>query len=515
MILLIRTGGYLTVEQPILELKDITKSFPGVLALNQVSFDLYPGEVHVLMGENGAGKSTLMKIINGQYHSDCGEVILNGQVCRFESPHESILAGIAMIHQELNPVLDLTVAENIFLGREIGKSGLYNHKAMLAAAREALLAIDLDLDPRLLMRELTVAQMQMVEIAKAVSLNASILIMDEPTSAISEREVDSLFTLIGKLKLAKVGIIYISHKMSEIFRIADRITVLRDGCSIETRAAANFNQDSLIKLMVGRELNQIFPKKSDIEYGTVLLSVKNLSLNDHFKDVSFSIRAGEVLGFAGLMGAGRSELVETVFGIRKASSGQVFVHGKPVKIKNPTQAIANGLALITEDRKKTGLNLKASVREDTSIVTLNHYCRFVQVIQRKLENKAVQKIMNELRVKMTSLNQSIRDLSGGNQQKVIIARWILNRPEILILDEPTRGIDVGAKFEIYSIIAEMAAEGKAIIIVSSEMPELIGVCDRCLVMCEGQVTGELSRDQLTQENVMYLAASRMDSCHVK
>lgn len=502
------------MELPILELKGITKSFPGVLALNQVSFDLFAGEVHVLMGENGAGKSTLMKIINGQYHADCGEVILNGTSCCFQSPHESIAAGIAMIHQELNPVLDMTVAENIFLGREVGKLFLYNRKAMLVAAKEALSAIDLDLDPKIMMRDLTVAQMQMVEIAKAVSLKSNIIIMDEPTSAISEREVDALFSLICKLKAAEVAIIYISHKMSEIFRIADRITVLRDGCSIETRNAAEFNQDSLIKMMVGRELNQIFPSKKDIEFGSVVLKVENLSLPSRFTDISFSIRAGEVLGFAGLMGAGRSELVETIFGLHKAGSGKIFIRGNLVKIKHPQNAIAHGLALITEDRKKTGLNLKATVREDTSIVTLDHYCWFKQIIRKKIEVSAVRKICNSLQVKAPSINQLIRNLSGGNQQKVIIARWLLDHPDILILDEPTRGIDVGAKYEIYSIIAEMAAQGKAIIIVSSEMPELIGICDRCLVMCEGHLTGELQRDQLTQENVMYLAASQMDSCHV-
>lgn len=500
---------------PLLEMRNITKTFPGVIALDQVSFTLNAGEVHVLMGENGAGKSTLMKIINGQYQANCGEIYLEGEPCQFDSPHQSIEAGIAMIHQELNPVLDMTVAENIFLGREEGRFGLLNARQMNKEARSVLSTINLTIDPSTIMRELTVAQMQMVEIAKSISLNARIILMDEPTSAISEREVDALFGLVAHLKESKVGIIYISHKMNEVFRIADRITVLRDGQSIETRAASEFTHDSLIQLMVGREINQIFPPKSEHDLGAEALRVEGLSMEGNFQNISFHVRQGEILGVAGLMGAGRSEVVEAIFGLRKATCGQIFINGNARKIRNPGHAIHSGMALITEDRKKTGLNLKATVREDTSIVTLDHFCILGQIVRTRAEIAAVTEVTGRLRVKTPSLKQLIRNLSGGNQQKVIIARWLMDDPDILILDEPTRGIDVGAKYEIYSIINQMAASGKAIIIVSSEMPELIGICDRCLVMCEGTITGELSGSQLSQDQIMYLAAHQMELCHTQ
>ena len=499
------------MQDPIMELRGITKTFPGVKALNDVSFSLYSGEVHVLMGENGAGKSTLMKIINGQYQAYEGEMLIDGKACRFDSSHDSIVAGIAMIHQELNPVLDMNISENIFLGREQGSFGVLNRREMQEQAKIALANIGLDLNLGTCMRELSVAQIQMVEIAKAVSLNAHIIIMDEPTSALSDREVEVLYTIIRKLRAKRVGIIYISHKIDEVFKIADRITILRDGCTVDTRAVSGFDVQSLISLMVGREITQIYPQKISHTLGNVVLEVRGLCLKEHYQNVSFSVHAGEILGFAGLMGAGRSEVVESIFGVRHAQ-GEIFLNGSKTSIRSPAQAILHGLALVTEDRKQTGLNLKATVREDTSVVTLDHYCLLHQIIRKKSETAAVKKTINDLQIKTSSLSQLIGNLSGGNQQKVIIGRWLLDEPDILILDEPTRGIDVGAKYEIYKIITQLAAQGKAIMIVSSEIPELIGLCDRCVVMHEGTITAQLEHEELTQESILQYATN-IDAGH--
>lgn len=494
------------MKDRLIELIGITKVFPGVIALDDVSFDLFEGEVHVLMGENGAGKSTLMKIIDGIYKPEHGEVRLFGKKADIKSPKDALEQGIAMIHQELNPVLEMTIAENIYLGREPGKAGLLNRRSMNKAARETLKRLALELDPDLRMKELTVAQMQMVEIAKAISYNSRIIIMDEPTSAISDKEADALFDIIRMLKGNGAGIIYISHKMNEIFRIADRITILRDGKAVDTRSAAELDANKLIALMVGREISQMYPPRIEHRYGEVALEVTSLTHRGLFENISFSLRKGEVLGIAGLMGAGRSELVETIFGMRKAHKGAVSVNNKACQFCAPNKAIKAGIALVTEDRKHTGLNLKSTVKRDMSIVTLQNYCRFNQVVVNARENAAVDEGIQKLNIKTPSRNQMIDNLSGGNQQKVILARWLMAQSDVFILDEPTRGIDVGAKYEIYSIIMQLAAEGKAVLMVSSEMSEIIGICDRVLVMHAGRVTGELNRNEMTQENIMALAA---------
>jgi len=493
------------VKEILLELKHITKRFPGVLALDDVNLKVAAGKVHVVMGENGAGKSTLMKIIDGIYHPNQGELLLYGKPMKINSPIEAMKNQIAMIHQELNTILDMTVAENIFLGREFGSGILYDAKRMNEEACKALAELNLRINPKVKMRELSVAKRQMVEIAKAVSMNARIIIMDEPTSAISDKEVDALFEIINEFKKRGVGIIYISHKMDEIFRIAEDITVMRDGKSIGTYSAEELDQNTLIAKMVGRNIENIYPKPLPHALGAEILRIDRLSSKGAFRDVNLSLKAGEILGISGLMGAGRSELAESIFGMRKIDSGEISINGQKVNISSPKDAIKAGLAFITEDRSQTGLNLKTTVKKDMSILTLKQFCKWGQVIIKALENNLVDEGIKRLRIKVSSRNQSIKTLSGGNQQKVIIARWLLAEPEILIMDEPTRGIDVGAKYEIYNIMMELAARGKAIVVISSELPEIIGVCSRVMVMHEGIVTGELKKTEMTQESIMKLA----------
>lgn len=493
------------MEQTLLELRNITKSFPGVLALDKVQLEIRPGEVHVLMGENGAGKSTLMKIVDGIYRPDDGEIFVRGQQTNIHSPIEAMELGIAMIHQELNTVLHMTIAENIFLGREMGKGILYEKKEMALQAKKVLEQLEIDLNPNQKVIELSVAQRQMVEIAKAVSKNAQIIIMDEPTSAISDKEVEALFAIIKRFRKEGKGIIYISHKMDEIFRIADRITVMRDGKTVGTYNAQDITSEQLVAKMVGRELKEVYPRQISYEMGEEILNVKNLSSTDAFENVAFQLKKGEILGISGLMGAGRSEVAEAIFGLRE-KSGEIIVNGKKTVIHKPKDAIKAGIAFITEDRARTGLNLKTTVKKDVSTLTLSQYCNRLAIINKGKENQVVEASINKLRIKTPSSNQSVKNLSGGNQQKVIIARWLLADPDILIMDEPTRGIDVGAKFEIYTIMRELAASGKAILMISSELPEIIGMCDRTIVMHEGRVTGELSKEEMTQENIMKLAS---------
>ena len=488
----------------VLALTDICKRFSGVTALDHVSFDVFAGEVHALMGENGAGKSTLMKIINGIYKADEGKIALYGEETEVSSPREAQMHGIAMIHQELNNIPYMTISENMFLGREPNHNGIVNRKKMNADTRELLKTVCLQIDPRTKMHELSVAQMQMVEIAKAISMNARIIIMDEPTSAISDKEVETLFQIIRKLREKQIAIIYISHKIQEVFEIASRITVLRDGHSIETRNANEFTRDSLIAMMVGRELTNIYPAKSKRPESTPLLEAIKLS-NNNIHDVSFTLHSGEILGIGGLMGAGRSELLETLFGVRPYTKGQLMLHGRNIRVRRPNDAIKNGFAFVTEDRARTGLNLKTSIKRDMSIVTLSTLCRPRGIIRRKKENEAVDYRVRQLNIKTPSRNKPIAKLSGGNQQKVILGRWLMSSPNIVLLDEPTRGIDVGAKYEIYTIIQQMAQDGKGIIMVSGELPELIGVCDRVLMMRDGRIQGELSGNEMTQQAMMNLA----------
>ncbi|GAE27981.1 inositol transport system ATP-binding protein [Halalkalibacter wakoensis JCM 9140] len=495
----------------ILELKNVTKEFPGVKALDNVQLKVRKGSVHALMGENGAGKSTLMKIIIGMYTPDTGEIFFDGEKIKFNNINDSLDKGISMIHQELSPIPEMTIAENIFLGREptYGKSGLVNNRELYQMTRDLLKSLEINLDPKTKMIDLSIANTQMVEIAKAISFDSKLVIMDEPTSAITEKEVAQLFKMIRSLKEKGVGIIYITHKMSELYEIADDISVFRDGQYIGTDRAADMEKDRLIKMMVGRELNQVF-NKPDSKIGEVALSVKNLRHEGSFKDVNFQVRKGEIVCFAGLMGAGRTEVMETIFGVKSAHEGEVYVHGKQVNIKSPQDAIKNNLGFLTEDRKLTGLFLPLSVRENMITVNIDQYISMGLLNYKKVKSDC-QTQKESLRIKTPNIDQIVENLSGGNQQKVLLARWLLKNPDILFLDEPTRGIDVGAKSEFYNIIFELASQGKAIVVVSSEMAEILGLCDRVIVMHEGKITGELSREEANQEKIMQYATGQAEN----
>lgn len=493
----------------ILEMKNINKSFSGVKVLDEVSFYLKPGEVHALMGENGAGKSTLMKILMGIYKADSGSVYLNGQEVHFHGPREAIHMGLSMIHQELNPVLDMEVAENIFMGRELIKPGfggmnIVDRSAMRVETAKLFQSMNIQINPKTITRWLSVAEMQLVEIVKAISLNSKIIIMDEPTSAITDKEVEVLFQQINRLKQQGVAIIYISHKMDEIFRIADRITVLRDGILAGSDVSTNLDRDKLITMMVGREIKEVYPKQ-DANIGEVVLETDHLNRGKRVKDVSFKLRKGEILGIAGLVGSGRSELAETIFGIYPATSGKLMIRGEEVKIHHPKEAIAHHIAMITEDRKQTGLNLKTTVEQNISLVSLNKLSRR-GIINKRKEAESADSYIQSLKIKAPGRKTPVLSLSGGNQQKVVLAKWLLDEPEIIIFDEPTRGIDVGAKRDIYLLIGELARKGKGVIVISSEMPEVMGISDRILVMNEGRIAGELRREEFSQEKIMHYAS---------
>ena len=493
-----------------LEMKGISKLFPGVKALDNVSLFVRKGTVHALMGENGAGKSTLMKILAGIYKPDSGELFLKGNKVGFANPREALHYGISMIHQELSFISELTVADNLFLGREpcLGKSKIINKKEQTVRALKLFSQYKIDLDPDKKMSVLSVSDRQMVEIVKAVSNNADIIVMDEPTSAITEIEVGKLFEIIKMLTSQGKSIIYISHKMNEIFKIADEITVLRDGCFIDSKPAAELNHDQLISLMVGRELKNVYQSKT-ANNKTVFMEVKNLSRKGSFENISFTLNKGEVIGIAGLVGAGRTEVVESIFGVSPPHSGEIYINQKKVVHKHPKQAINNGIALVTEDRKQTGLNLTGSVRDNITLVNLQKFSFFKNIISQKKENNVVDEQIQSLKIKTPNRNIAVKNLSGGNQQKIVIAKWLINNPDILILDEPTRGIDIGAKAEIYKIIADFASSGKSVIVISSEMPELFGICDRIIVMSEGKLTGEFTRKEFDQEKIMACCAGIM------
>jgi len=496
------------LESSILNMINISKSFPGVKALDNVNFQLIPGEVHILMGENGAGKSTLMKILAGIYETDSGEILLRNESVHFQKPSDSIQAGISMIHQELMPIPYLSVAENIFLGREpVTRFRTVNKMILEKQTLELFDEMGINLNPWSLMVELSVAEMQMVEIAKAISSQSDIIIMDEPTSAISDKEVDTLFRIIRHLKTSGVGIIYISHKMDEVFEIGDRITVFRDGKYIETCFINDLDRSRLISLMVGREIKEIFPK-TECPIGETILEVKDLSLTGCFENISFNVRKGEILGLSGLMGAGRTEVVETLFAIRKKNKGTIFKNGKNITINSPSDAITNGLAIVSEDRKEVGLVLKLSVGKNITLTTLRDYTSLGQIMKKNKEEQVILDQIDKLTIKTPGADQLVSNLSGGNQQKVVIGKWLLNKPDILIMDEPTRGIDVGAKAEIHKLICKLACQGKAIILISSELPEIIGMCDRVLVMHEGKITGELDREHFDQEKIMHFATGQ-------
>lgn len=484
-----------------LKIQNIRKSFYGVHALRDVSFEIELGEVHVIVGENGAGKSTLMKIIAGHYQPDAGKLILKGSPVRMSNPIEAISKGIAMIFQELMPIPYLSVAENIFLGREPRtRFGTLDKKEILKKTKTLLDDMKINIDPKAEMRTLSVAQIQLVEIAKAVSFNSEMLIMDEPTSALSDREIDNLCDLIFRLKEQNKAIVFISHKLDEIFRVADRITVLRDGEYIATKNKTDINREQLISMMIGRELKDVYEKR-DVKSGEVIFEVENLSKKNKFEDISFRVRKGEVFGIAGLMGAGRTEVAEALFGLQPADSGCIKVHGQAVPIRNPYDAMEKGIALVPEDRKELGLNSKASTGFNISISILKQFIK-LGIINKLKENAKIDEAINTFDIKVTDRKTPIVNLSGGNQQKVVIAKWLMTEPEILILDEPTRGIDVGAKTEIYKLINRFAKEGRAVIMISSELPEIIGISDRVLVLSEGRMRGILVGDQINQMEIM-------------
>lgn len=498
------------MSEYILEMLDITKEFPGVKALDSVNFRLKKGRVHSLMGENGAGKSTLMKCLIGIIEPTSGKIIYRGKEVIIPSTSVGLSMGISMIHQELSPVLHRTIMENVWLGREPlkGPLKLVDHAKMYDMTKELLDDLELYIDPKEKMENLTVAKMQMVEIAKAVSYNSEIVIMDEPTSALTDKEVAHLFKIIRRLRDAGTAIVYISHKMDEIFEISDDITIFRDGQFIATNEAKDLDSNTLINLMVGRELDQMFPKVT-CEIGEVKIKVENLSSYKAFHNVSFDVRRGEIFGIAGLVGAGRTEIVETLFGMRPSTEGHVYIDGKEVFIKTPSDAIENKMALLTEDRRHTGIFPMLSVRDNTIMANTRHYVNKFKLLNHKEIEKDCLEYKEKIRIKTPDIEQLIQNLSGGNQQKVLVARWLLTNPDILILDEPTRGIDVGAKAEIHSLVSDLAGQGKTIIMVSSELPEVLGMCDRVMVMHEGKVTGILDRAEATQEVTMKYATNTM------
>ncbi|HHY58262.1 MAG TPA: sugar ABC transporter ATP-binding protein [Chloroflexi bacterium] len=491
-------------EDNVLVMEHISKAFPGVQALNDVHLTVRRGTVHALMGENGAGKSTLMKVLIGMYIPEEGDITFLGKKVKIENTQQALRMGISMIHQELSPEPYMTVAENIFLGREpLGRFGMIDKKKMVADTRMLLERLEINIDPNTVMRNLSVANTQMVEIAKAISYDSSLIIMDEPTSAITEREVAHLFRIIRTLKEKGVAIIYITHKMDEVFQIADDITVFRDGRHIATVPATQTDRNSLIAMMVGRELTNLFPKE-DASIGEVVLAVRNLTRHGIVHDVSFDLRRGEILGVAGLMGAGRTEVIEGIFGIRPIDAGEIFIRGQRVTIKSPRDAIRQGMALLTEDRKLTGIMGVLSVRDNMMIASLRNYTK-AGFLNKRVINETCAREKTRLELKTPSMDQVIRLLSGGNQQKVLVSRWLLTVPDILILDEPTRGIDVGAKSEIHRLMSKLAQEGKAIIMISSELPEILGMSDRVLVIHDGRVGGVFDRQDATQENIMRAA----------
>ena len=487
-----------------IEMRGIDKSFGGNAVLKNAGFLLDDGEVHTLMGENGAGKSTLMKILTGVYTKDAGQVIVDGKEVCYNNPQEAEKAGIVFIHQELNVLFDLTVEENMFLGKEIKKVfGICDRKAMRKRVQEILDMLGVDIDPTQRMDELSIGQQQMIEIAKALMVDAKVLIMDEPTAALTQSETEVLFKVVNSLRQKGVSIVYISHRMEEIFELCDRITILRDGTYIDTKRIADIDMNDIVKMMIGREIGERYPVRNS-KIGDVAFEVKNLNCPGAFENVSFEVRAGEVLGVSGLMGAGRTEIMQAIFGNMPNVTGQLFLDGKEIKNKNPQQAIQNGIGFITEDRKVEGLMLEESIMKNISLANLGRISNG-GVINKKKEQELVNKGIEELRIRCFGPQHECNNLSGGNQQKVIFAKWIYTNPKVLILDEPTRGVDIGAKKEIYNIINELAAKGVAIIMVSSELPEVLGMSDRVMVVREGEVRGILNKEEANQESIMTLA----------
>ena len=486
------------------EMKGIDKAFGTNQVLKNAGFFLKDGEIHALMGENGAGKSTLMKILTGVYTRDAGTVLVDGQEVTYKSPQEAEKAGIVFIYQEMNSLFDLTVEENLFMGKEITKGfGICDKKAMRAKAREVMEKMGVHIDVNAVMSDLSVGQQQMVEICKALMADAKVLIMDEPTAALTQSETEILFQVINSLREKGVSIVYISHRMEEIFELCDRITILRDGEYIDTKYIKDITMDDIVQMMIGREIGERYPKR-DCKIGEEVLRVENFSHEKYFKDVNFTVHAGEVLGVSGLMGAGRTEIMHAIFGNMPITSGKLFIDGKEVSIKNPRQAIAAGIGFITEDRKTEGLLLEKSISENIEICNLGKVSKS-GVLDAKKRAEIVKRGIEEFRIRCFGPQHECNNLSGGNQQKVVLAKWIYTDPKILILDEPTRGVDIGAKKEIYSVINDLAAKGVAVIMVSSELPEVLGMSDRIMVVHEGHVTGIIDAADADQAKVMTLA----------
>ena len=494
----------------LLEMRGISKTFPGVKALQDVSLAVRPGTVHALMGENGAGKSTLMKCLFGIYTEDGGEILLNGQAVHFASPREALENGVAMVHQELNQALGRSVMDNIWLGRYPTKLGVFVSDREISKKTEDVLEnLGISIDPARIMSTMPVAERQMVEIAKAVSYNARIIVLDEPTSSLTESEVERLFTIIDMLKKRGCGIIYISHKMEEILRISDDITVMRDGKNVATAPAAEMTMEKIIRLMVGRELSSRFPPKASVP-GEVIFRAEDISSRyQRVENVSLTLKRGEIVGLAGLAGAGRSEFFENIFGISTRSGGKLYLNGKEIRNRNTGEAKRNGFAFVTEERRSTGIFGILNITENTTISALPRFLQSIFFINDRKRSEKTKEIIDRLAIKTASQKTQIRTLSGGNQQKVIFGRWLLTEPDIFLLDEPTRGIDVGAKYEIYQLMQELAARGKSILVISSELPELLGVCHRIYVMSGGKITGELDAESATQEEIMALAAQNV------
>jgi len=487
-------------REPLLVMRGISKSFPGVRALNDVSLSVYPGRVLALVGENGAGKSTLMKILSGIYKRDAGEITIKGKPVQIDGPLASRSLGISIIYQELSVLNNVDIAENIFVGRELRRGGLVDHKRQHERASELLQRVGLTLDTRTKVKFLSTAQKQMVEVAKALSFNAELIIMDEPTSSLTDTETAMLMGIIRRLRDEGVAIVFISHRMNEVFEISDEIAVMRDGEMMEKMVTAEVTEQQVIAAMVGRDVKNLFVK-DEAPIGDVVLEVKGLSTKNFLKDISFNVRAGEIVGFAGLVGAGRSEVMRAVFGIDRRESGEIFVRGRRADIRNTVDARRCGMGFVPEDRKEQALILKMTVRRNVSLAALSKVAKR-WMIKPKAEKALVDEYVEKLRVKTPSIEQKVLNLSGGNQQKVVIAKWLATNADILILDEPTRGVDVGAKAEIYKLLNGFTAQGKGVIMISSEMPEVLGMCDRVVVFRDGAINGEFTRDEVTQEKLL-------------
>ena len=495
-------------EAPLLTMRGITKSFPGVLALDGVSFEVRPGTVHALCGENGAGKSTLMKILNGIYQPDAGEIIVKGEAIKVRNPIEARHHGIAMIAQELNYVPNMSIAENFFLGRLPGHMGKVDWRHVRSEASKLLAAEGLDYRPSRKLGTLTVSEIQMLEIMRAVYYEADVIVMDEPTSAIAHKEIESLFEKINRLRDQGKGIVYISHKMDEVFELADDVSVLRDGKLVSSHRAADISPDEVIALMVGREFDRQSYPKEEHPIGDTLLEIKGLSRKELFEDINMTVKRGEIVGLAGLVGAGRSEVVRAVYGLDPFDSGEVIVDGEPLSHPTPAKSLARGVAMLSEDRRLVGIIPMLSIKKNATLASLKKFIRFFT--RSRLEESVVRESFQKMRVKAPTIETKIESLSGGNQQKVLLARWLIVGPKVLMLDEPTRGIDVGAKYEIYKIVSELAAQGEGILMISSELPELMGMCDRIYVMSGGRITGELLPDEYSQETILKYAMDEVE-----